>query len=57
MKGPLDLDDNDVLENIQTFVLFDTEESSTTLRHKLQYIQQFQPTLVFSNIRRYFFLS
>jgi len=50
--GPLNLDDTDHLENIQFLLLFDHTSSSTTLRHKLQYMQQFPPTVAFGVVSK-----
>jgi hypothetical protein len=48
-KGPLDLDDTDHLENLQTLLLFGDISTSTRLRHKLQYFQNFRPAITFSH--------
>jgi len=49
-EGILDLDDTDHLENVQYLLIFDTIPSSANLKKRLQYYQQFPPTLFFGQI-------
>lgn len=49
-RGPLELDDTDHLQHLQTLLLYDTAKTSTRLRKLLQYQQQFPPTLMASTV-------
>ena len=57
--GPsdLNLDDTDRLENIQTFLLFSDITTSTRLRHKLQYLQQYPINILYSTQPAYASMS
>lgn len=48
LQGPLNLDDTDYVHNMQSLLLFDNIQNSANLRKRLQYIQQFPPTVFFS---------
>ena len=48
LDGPLNLDDQDNLQNIHTTMLFADIATSTRLRRQIQYNVQFTPTLLFA---------
>jgi len=44
-RGPMALDDTDRLENSKIYLIVDRKSVATDLRHRLQYLQSFPPTL------------
>lgn len=50
LKGPLDLNDADLVENMRSILILANKTRSAELRHSLQYELNFPPQIAFGNL-------